>query len=108
MGLFILLSMITLYLYPSTSGYNEVNVAVNIAYAAFFLFCLIMGYHIHTSLKTLAWYGKATEAMMAKSKINNWKASQNFSLSTIANNLDNESDPNTKYTYLRESFLEHL
>ena len=108
MGLFILLSMITLYLYPSTSGYNEVNVAVNIAYAAFFLFCLIMGYHVHTSLKTLAWYGKATEAMMAKSKINNWKTSQNFSLSTIANNLDDESDPNTKYTYLRESFLEHL
>ena len=108
MGLFILLSMITLYLYPSTSGYDKVNIAVNIAYVAFILFCLIIGYHVHTSLKHLAWYKKATEAMMAKSSINNWKAIQSFSLSTVESSLDNRSDPNTNYTYLRESFLEHL
>jgi len=29
MGIFILLSIITLYLYPSTSGYDKVNIAVN-------------------------------------------------------------------------------
>ena len=82
--------------------------AVNIAYVAFILFCLIISYHIHTSLKHLTWYGKATEAMMAKLNINNWKVTQSFSLSTVENSLDDKSDPYTKYAYLRESFLERL
>ena len=108
MGLFILLSMITLYLYPSTSGYDEVNTAVNIVYIAFLLFCLIVGYHIHAALKSFAWYGRTTKKMMDKSNMKNWKVNQHFSLSTTATSIDYKSDSDSNYSYLRESFLENL
>ena len=108
MGLFILLSMITLYLYPSTSGYDEVNYAVNISYIAFFLFCLVVCYHVHTALKYFTWYGKATNTMMTKSKMNDWKISQHLSLSTTASSIDYNSGPYDNFSYLRESFLENL
>ena len=108
MGLFILLSMITLYLYPSTSGYDEVNYAVNISYIAFFLFCLVVCYHVHTALKYFTWYGKATNTMMRKSKMNDWKINQHLSLSTTASSIDYKSGPYDKYSRLRESFLENM
>ena len=108
MGIFILLSMITLYLYPSTSGYDEVNSAVNISYAAFFLFCLVACYHIHTALKQFAWYGRATKTLMTKSKMEDWKIKQHLSLSTTASSIDYKSGPYDNYSYLRESFLENL
>ena len=108
MGLFILLSMITLYLYPSTSGYDEVNSAVNISYLAFLLFCLVVCYHIHTALKQFTWYGKATKTLMTKSKMADWKINQHLSLSTTASSIDYKSSPYDNYSYLRESFLENL
>ena len=108
MGLFILLSMITLYLYPSTSGYDKVNSAVNISYLAFFLFFLVLCYHIHNALKQFAWYGKATKTLMTKSKMKDWKINQHLSLSTTASNIDYKSSPYDKYSHLRESFLENL
>ena len=108
MGIFILLSMITLYLYPSTSGYDEVNSAVNISYVAFFLFCLVVCYHIHTALKQFAWYGRATKTLMTKSKMEDWKIKQHLSLSTTASSIDYKSGPYDNYSYLQEPFLETL
>ena len=108
MGIFILLSMITLYLYPSTSGYDEVNSAVNISYAAFFLFCLVVCYHIHIALKQFTWYGRTIKTLMTKSKMGDWKINQHLSLSTTASSIDYKSGPYDNYSYLRESFLENL
>ena len=108
MGIFILLSMITLYLYPSTSGYDDVNSAVNISYAAFFLFCLVVCYHIHIALKQFTWYGRSIKTLMTKSKMGDWKIYQHLSLSTTASNIDYKSGPYDNYSHLRESFLENL
>jgi len=111
MGLFILLSIITLYLYPSTSGYDKVNIAVNIGYVAFVLFCLVVSYHIHIALKHFAWYGQTAKTFMVKSKLShmkNWKVNQDASLSTNASSIDYKSDSNVDYIHLRESFLEQL
>ena len=108
MGLFILLSMITLYLYNSTSSYDKVNSAVNISYVAFFLFCMVVCYHIHTALKYFTWYGKATNTLMRKSKMKNWKINRHLSLSTTASSVNYKSGPYDKYSYLQESFLENM
>ena len=115
MGIFILLSMITLYLYPSTSGYDEVNSAVNISYAAFFLFCLVVCYHIHIAFKQFARYGRATKTLMTKLtlKMKDWKINQHLPLSFTASNTHSSTDykkspPYDNYSYLQEAFLETL
>ena len=50
-GIFIVLSVTSLYLYPSRSGYHEVNIAVNnLGFVAFFFFCLVIMFHVHNAV----------------------------------------------------------
>ena len=47
MGVFLLLSAVTLYLNPSTNGFTDVNIAVSVlGYFGFALFLLVILYHI--------------------------------------------------------------
>jgi len=47
-GIFLLLSSFVLYFQPSSNGYKEVNITVNIlGYFAFAVFCVIVVYHVY-------------------------------------------------------------
>ena len=58
-GIFILLSVITLYSYPSAYGYGTVSIAVDILGSmALFLFCIVILGHINNVVKHAKWYKK--------------------------------------------------
>ena len=66
-GIFILLSMIIVYLSPSTSGYKKVNIAVNVlGSVAFFFACLVIVFHVHNVVKQTKWYNRAVPALEMK------------------------------------------
>ena len=52
MEIFLLLSALTIYFYPSVNGYDDVNIIVTVfGYCAFSLFCLLILHQLHTILK---------------------------------------------------------
>ncbi|XP_065913461.1 uncharacterized protein [Dysidea avara] len=87
-GIFILLSVIIVYLSPSTSGYKNVNIAVDILGSiAFFFTCLVIIFHIHNVVKHTKWYNRVVPAL--EMKFNLKKRWNRFSQNTVhqENNL---------------------
>jgi len=66
-GIFILLSVIALYLYPSVYGYEKVSKAVNVlGFVAFFFICLVVMFHIHTAVQHVKWYKNTVSILQMK------------------------------------------
>ena len=109
-GIFTLLSVITLYLYPTTSGYDEVNIGVNIlGFVAFFLFCLVIVFHIHNVVKHTKWYNRVVSALEMKFNVKEkWN---HFSQGTAYQKFNSPplKDKGTPYfIQYQESFFAHL
>jgi len=72
-SIFILLSVTSLYLYPMTSGYHEVSIAVNVlGFVAFFFFLVVIVFHIHNAIKHNKWYNCVTSFLQVKLKVEAW------------------------------------
>ncbi|XP_065915255.1 uncharacterized protein [Dysidea avara] len=69
-AIFLLLSATVLYIHPSSdSDSKRVNAAVNVfGSIAFFLFCLVVAYHIHEASKKSYWYITTVEKFWNKVK----------------------------------------
>ena len=110
-GIFIVLSVTSLYLYPSRSGYHEVNIAVYVlGFVAFFFFCLVIMFHIHKAVKHTKWYTHIVSVFPAKFKVKEkW---DNFLMNNVHHKDDLEFKDRAEhppdYVHLRESFLEQL
>ncbi|XP_065913753.1 uncharacterized protein [Dysidea avara] len=109
-GIFILLSVTSLYLYPSTSGYHEVNIAVNVlGFVAFFFFLIVILFHIHNAAKNTRWYDHVVSFLQVKFKVEKW---DNFLLSSFHHKEDlvfkGKAEHPPDYIHLQESFLEQL
>ena len=112
MGLYIILSIIVLYLYPNTPGHKEF-IAVNIIGSiAFLLFCLIILFHLSGALMHFTWYFRIKETL--KTKLSK-KVSWNPLNSIITRDIDTNPSPrpdngsindNLNYAYLQESLLD--
>ena len=109
MGVFIALSIVVLYLDPSTSG-NKIHIAVNaLGGVAFLLFCFIIIFHLHDALMYFSCYLKFTEAVKTKFNVKNLKGSWNPLLPVNTNPKSDQSNINENfgnYAYLQESLLE--
>ena len=114
MGLFITLSVVVLYLYPNTSDTKQ-SIAVNILGSlAFLLFCFIMIFHIHDTVKHFKFYSKFIETLKIKFYVEKLKGNWNPLLSVDPKYLSHNSDQSihqtsehsSNYAYLRESLLE--
>ena len=109
MGVFIALSIVVLYLDPSTSG-NKIHIAVNaLGGVAFLLFCFIIIFHLHDALMYFSCYLKFTEALKTKFNVKNLKGSWNPLLPVNTNPKSDQSNINENfgnYAYLQESLLE--
>jgi len=79
-GIFILLSVITLYLYSKTSGYDKVNIAVYVSgVLALFFVCLVIVFHLHIVVKRTKWYNSLPVIQAKFNLKDNWKSlSQSF------------------------------
>jgi len=106
-GIFILLSVITLYLYPSTSGYDEVNIAVNVlGFVAFSFFLIVIAFHIHNVIKHTKWYNRVVSVLQTRLKLK-----EKWEYLFPSDNKDLEFTDTfdlPDYSRLRESFLEQL
>ena len=106
-GIFILLSVITLYLYPSTSGYDEVNIAVNVlGFVAFSFFLIVIAFHIHNVIKHTKWYNRVVTVLQTRLKLK-----EKWEYLFPSDNKDLEFTDTfdlPDYSRLRESFLEQL
>ena len=111
MVIFIALSSVILYLYPSTSGKEE-NITVNIfGSMAFVLFCFITIFHLHNAIMQFVWYLKFIDALKAKFNIKNIGRNWNSLLSIAASDVSHKpvnanTDDSINYAYLQESLLE--
>ena len=57
MSIFIVLSVITLYVYPTTSGYKRASIAVDVlGFVAFLFACLVIAFHINDAVKQTKLY----------------------------------------------------
>jgi len=113
-GIFFVIATVTLYLYPSTNGYEDVNIVVKVlGYSSFFMFCLVVVYHAHSASRHKQWNIYLTEC--AQKFINKYKNKyillwdpvnhhmQNFSYHNIYQENDNGS-----MVPFQESLLEHI
>jgi len=67
MEIFLLLSALTLYFYPSENGYDDVNIVVTVfGYCAFLLFCLLILHQLHAILKGKKMYNKMIKKIQGK------------------------------------------
>ncbi|XP_065915609.1 uncharacterized protein [Dysidea avara] len=115
MGIFLILSTVTLYLFPSHSGYDEVNIAVNIlGYFAFLLFCFVIFYHAYDHiLKHLPIVEQLHHKILDKNegswimgctKIFKTKTETAMVLNSTSGN--NFADGDAEFNQFRESFLQ--
>ena len=115
MSIFIVLSMITVYLYPTDSGYERVNIAVNVlGYVSFSITCLVVAFHINDAVKHTKWYKRIfseciqSDVKETFSKLQHFKQSDSkkeSSAKTINLVIDNEA---SDYCHYQESLLEHI
>ncbi|XP_065893656.1 uncharacterized protein [Dysidea avara] len=119
MGIFILLSVITLYIYPSSSGYAEVNIAVNVlGSVAFVLFCFVLVFHVYNIIKKTARYLHTIKTLqeMLRSKGISANFDVLFTSKPIDRNTTNmsryggsqEHSNDDYYAHLQESLLEQI
>ena len=115
-GIFFLIAMVTLYLYPSTNGYEDVNIVVQVlGYLSFFMFCLVVVYHVYSATRHKLWNIYLTDC--AWKVINKYK--NRYSLlwepvNTTNHDMHDFSDhayhrnDNGSMVRFRESLLEHI
>ena len=111
MGIFIVLSIVVLYLYPNSSNHEEF-IAVNVlGSVAFLFFCLIIIFHLHDAIKHFAWYSKFIEAV--ETRFNFIKVKKNWNSLHLVDTRDVSHKPGNSnindsfnYTCLQESLLE--
>ena len=113
MSIFIMLSVITLYLYPTTSGYERVNIVINVlGYVAFFIVCLVIGFHINNAVKQTRWYKYIVTEWVPKlklSKLQMYKQSSYKKTAIEKIKLDDVSkDEKVGYCPYQESILEYI
>ncbi|XP_065914794.1 uncharacterized protein [Dysidea avara] len=117
MGIFLLLSVVVLYIYPSSNGFRNVNIAVEVlGYVSFVFFLLVVVYHIfqitkHTGIcmSLVKQYEKAAKMITGFSfpvfggghYKNNLTEDQNY------RRVNNSAEMPEELQF-RESFLEHL
>jgi len=111
MGLFITLSVVVLYSYPNISDTKQ-SIAINILGGlAFLLFCFIMIFHIHDTVKHFKFYSKFIETLKIKFHVEKLKGNWNQLLSIDPKYSSHNSDQRihqktSNYAYLQESLLE--
>ena len=107
-GIFILLSVITLYLYPSN---DEVNIAVKVlGFLAFSLFLVAVVFHLHDAVKHTKWYERIISFLLPKFRVKEkWEI---FFLNSIRHKenrtFQDEEKHDPDYVRFRESFLEQM
>jgi len=118
MGIFLLIATITLYLYPSIDGYDEVNIVVKVlGYLSFVFFCIVVIYHVYHTTRRTQWNIYLTDMFQKKMRKHSEKL--DFSTSTAASDkgeLFNYSSSNTyieletipKSERFRETLLEQM
>ena len=111
MSIFIVLSVITVYLFPIYSGYERVNIAVNVlGYVAFFITCLVVVLHINNTVEHTKWYERIfneciqwdVKAKFSKLKHTNQSGNKESRINIVAS--DNETND---YCHYQESLFEH-
>jgi len=116
MTVFTILSAITLYLFPTTSGYEEVNVAVSVlGYVAFFFFCLVVFFHISKAVKDTKLYKHFVSQLqwdkkLKISKLKNHIKQLNKKETCVENRKPTAAGGGKKhsYCYYQESLLEYI
>jgi len=118
MGIFLLLATVTLYLYPSIDGYDEVNIVVKVlGYLSFVLFCVMVAYHVYHITKDTHWNIYLTNMFHKKVKKHSEKLDfltsvaasdkgELFSYSSSSSYIELEKIP--KSERFRESLLEQM
>ena len=116
MGVFLLLAAVTLYLYPSENGFEEVNIAVTVlGYVGFILFLVVIAYHVHHKTRHAKWNVYLTEYF--RKKVN--KQYKRHSIISLSGSLGNDSTYHSDHRYseintipksarFQESFLEEM
>ena len=116
MGVFLLLAAVTLYLYPSENGFEEVNIAVTVlGYVGFILFLVVIAYHIHHKTRHAKWNVYLTEYF--QKKVN--KQYKHRNIISLSGSLGNDSTYHSDHRYseintipksarFQESFLEEM
>ena len=115
MEIFLLLSALTLYFYPSVNGYDDVNIVVTVfGYCAFTLFCLLILHQLHNICKNKMWYFFVIRIIRGKHEQLK-KIKKHFSGETAPtvpirqDKVDIESIGVTvTYNHYRESLLEYF
>ena len=112
MGIFIILGIVILYLHPDTLR-NKDHIAVKIlGGVAFFLFCVIILFHLHDVLMHLTWYSNFTKALRIKFNMkivkSDWNPWHTVALKDVREKpINNDIDTKySNYAYFQESLLE--
>ena len=111
MVLFIALSSVILYLYPSTSDEDE-NIAVNVfGSMAFLLFCFIIFFHLHDAMMYFTWYSKFIDVLKSKFNIktikSNWNPLHSIGTRDVSHKpIKGSINDSLSCAYLQESLLE--
>jgi len=117
MGIFLLLSVVVLYIYPSTNGFDDVNIAVTVmGYVGFIFFLLVILCHVFHITKHSAVCISVVKQIEKLSKVT---ASYSFPLSNDVVRNKNITEDNDyrrvnnpaempESLQFRESLLEHL
>ena len=118
-GIFFLVATVTLYLYPTTYGFEKVNIVVKvIGYFSFLMFCMLVIYHVYLATRHKHWNIYLTDR--AWKVINRYKDkysmlwepvhytnSQDHGMHNFSNHIYQEND-NRSMVRFRESLLEHI
>jgi len=118
MGIFLHIATITLYLYPSEDGYDEVNIVVKVlGYLSFVFFCIVVAYHVYHTTRRTQWNIYLTDMFQKKMRKHSEKL--DFLTSTAASDKGELFNYSSSNTYIeleripeserfRESFLEQM
>ena len=108
MGIFIILAIVILYLYPS----HQECVAVNIlGGVAFLLFCVIVIFHLYDTVTHHTWYSKLIDGLKIKFNMKNAKSDLNPLRSMVIKYVhhkpdNNKNARNSSFARLQETLLE--
>ena len=115
--IFLLMSALTLYFYPSMNGYDDVNIVVTVfGYCAFLLFCLLILHQLHNTVKQKkSWYNIMAKIIQEKYKqlkkikkpCDEPKEAHNVPIRQDKVNLESIGVTVT-YNHYRESLLEYF
>ena len=114
-GIYLTLSIVALYLFPSSNGYDRVSIAVNaLGYLAFLLACFVILYHAYDHILKHLHFFEQLSHKFSRKKDSSWimgyrnffKNENEKAMTLRSTRGNNFIDDDSEFNQLRESFLQ--